>query len=277
VRLRIDLAYDGTAFHGWAKQTDLRTVQGELENALDTVLRTEGTTLVVAGRTDTGVHARHQVIHFDLAADALVAAAGRSAETPFDALRRRVNGVIGEDVRLHRVAEAPPGFDARFSAIWRRYAYRVADRAEWVDPLERSHVLTWQRELDLDAMNTAAGLVLGLQDFASFCKRREGATTIRTLLGLYWERIDGLAVANVRADAFCHSMVRSLVGCLLAVGDGRRPVDWPAEVLEARARDGAVTVVQARGLTLEQVAYAADADLASQAESTRALRSLDED
>jgi tRNA pseudouridine38-40 synthase len=183
--------------------------------------------------------------------------------------------VLDPDVRVRRLSEAPAGFDARFSAVWRRYAYRVADRPEAVDPLARAHVLAWPRPLDLDAMNDAAGRLLGEHDFASFCKRREGATTIRRLLDLSWDRgADGVLVATVRADAFCHNMVRSLVGCMIAVGERRRTPDWAGQVLAARQRDPAVTVVHPHGLTLEQVGYPADDELAVQAERARALRTL---
>jgi tRNA pseudouridine38-40 synthase len=275
VRLRIDLAYDGTGFHGWARQRQLRTVQGEVEQALDTILRATGTALTVAGRTDTGVHARGQVAHVDLDPEALVAVRGRRSEPPVDALARRLNGVLDPDVRILRLSEAPDGFDARFSAIWRRYAYRVADRPEAVDPLRRGHVLAWPRTLDTDAMNAASEALLGEQDFAAFCRKRAGATTIRSLLDLRWEREpSGVAVATVRADAFCHNMVRSLVGSLLAVGDGRRETDWPAQVLGGRQRDPAVKVVQARGLTLEEVRYPPDGDLATRARESRAVRTL---
>jgi tRNA pseudouridine38-40 synthase len=272
VRLRIDLAYDGSGFHGWARQDDLRTVQGDLEQALDTVLRTTGTSLTVAGRTDAGVHARAQVAHVDLDPDALVVAAGRSPEAPEDALVRRLNGVLDNDVRIHRVAEAAEGFDARFSALWRRYAYRVADRPEAVDPLTRGQVLAWPRPLDEAAMNAAAAMLVGEQDFAAFCRKREGASTTRTLLDLGWTREGGLLVADVRADAFCHNMVRALVGCLLAVGEGRQQPEWAHAVLRARVRDSAVKVVHAHGLTLEEVRYPPDDELASQARASRVLR-----
>lgn len=275
VRLRLDLAYDGARFHGWARQQGLRTVQGDLEAALDTVLRTSGTTLTVAGRTDTGVHARGQVAHVDVDEAALVASAGCSPEPSESALLRRLNGVLDPDVRLHRVSRAPAGFDARFSAVWRRYCYRIADRAEVVDPLTRSHVLTWPRALDLDRMNAAAALLLGEHDFASFCKQREGATTIRSLLELSWRRVGGVAEATVRADAFCHNMVRALVGCMIAVGEGRREPGWAGDVLAARVRDSAVTVVHPHGLTLEEVGYPADEELAAQAESARTVRTLE--
>jgi tRNA pseudouridine38-40 synthase len=274
VRLRIDLAYDGAGFHGWARQDGLRTVQGSLEAALDTVLRTRGNALTVAGRTDTGVHARGQVAHLDVDPDILAAATPRSDGPPTESLLRRLNGVLDPDVRIRRVAAAPPGFDARFSAVWRRYCYRIADGPTVVDPLTRGHVLAWPRPLDLALMNDAAARLLGEHDFASFCKRREGATTIRSLLDLSWTRVDGVAEATVRADAFCHHMVRSLVGCLIAVGEGRRAPAWAAEVLGRRARDSAVTVVRAHGLTLEEVGYPPDDQLAAQAEQSRVVRVL---
>ena len=273
--MRIDLAYDGSDFHGWAKQSGLRTVQEDLERAINTVLRTSGSNLTVAGRTDAGVHARGQVAHVDLADDLVTAAAGRSHEPTLNAVRRRLNGVLGPDVRIHRITEAPPGFDARFSAIWRRYAYRIADQQELVDPLMRSHVLTWPHPLDLDAMNAAAQHLLGEHDFAAFCRKRAGATTIRTLLDLRWERASsGIAVATVRADAFCHTMVRSLVGALIAVGEGRQQGDWPGEVLFRGQRNPAVKVSRAHGLTLEEVAYPPDGELAARAQEARAVRSL---
>lgn len=277
VRLRLDLAYDGSDFRGWAKQPGLRTVQGELEAAFDTILRTTGTRVTVAGRTDTGVHARGQVVHVDLADDALSGAPGRGESTPEEAMRRRLNGVVGNDLKIHRVGEAPEGFDARFSAIWRRYAYRIADDPALVDPLRRNHVAAWPRPLDLDAMNEASALLVGLRDFAAFCKKREGRTTIRTLLDLDWTRTDGILVANVRADAFCHSMVRSLVGCLTAVGDGRRTPEWAAEVMAGKVRPPDVTVAPALGLTLEEVGYPDVAELARQAQLSRAKRSLADD
>jgi tRNA pseudouridine38-40 synthase len=261
VRIRLDLAYDGTDFRGWAAQPGLRTVQGELTAALATVLRVPEVAVVCAGRTDAGVHARGQVVHADVEDGAL------------DGLLRRLNGVLPPDVRVRRVAAAPPGFDARFGALWRRYAYRIADDAALVDPLTRSHVLAWPRRLDVDAMNAASATLVGRHDFASFCKQREGATTIRTLQELSWSRQpDGVLVATVRADAFCHSMVRSLVGCLVAVGEGRKPAEWAADILRAEARNPAVAVAPAHGLTLEEVAYPPDDELAQRAEQTRARR-----
>lgn len=277
MRVRLDLAYDGSDFRGWAKQPGLRTVQGELEVGLDMILRQTGTTVTVAGRTDTGVHARGQVVHVDLADGVLPAIRGRRAATAEASLLRRLNGVIGQDVRIHRVTAAPAGFDARFSAIWRRYAYRIADDPTMVDPLRRSHVVTWQRPLDMEAMNEGAALLVGLNDFASFCKKREGRTTIRTLLDLHWSRDNGILVADVRADAFCHSMVRSLVGCLVAIGEGRHDPGWAVEVMAGRERPPNVRVVPAHGLTLEEVGYPDEAGLAAQAEASRNRRTLDPD
>ncbi|RYB93309.1 tRNA pseudouridine(38-40) synthase TruA [Nocardioides oleivorans] len=273
MRLRIDCAYDGTDFSGWAAQPGLRTAQGTLEAALATALRVPQVRVTVAGRTDAGVHARGQVAHLDVEPEVVEASAGRSTEAPPAALARRVDGILPPDLRVLRIREAPEGFDARFSAIWRRYAYRIADAQELADPLVRGHVLAWGRRLDVDAMNQASGPLVGLQDFAAFCKQREGATTVRTLLDLDWRRDDaGLVVGSVRADAFCHNMVRALVGSLIAVGEGRQPASWPAEVMAGRRRDQGVRVVHAHGLTLEEVGYPDDDELAAQATRARAKR-----
>ena len=262
MRIRLDLAYDGTDFHGWAAQPGLRTVQGELTLALATLLRVPSVEVVCAGRTDAGVHARGQVVHADL------------DEPPEpDVLVRRLNGILPADLRIRGAREVPAAFDARFGALWRRYAYRIADRPAVVDPLVRSHVLVWPRPLDEAAMNDAAALLVGRHDFASFCKQREGATTIRTLEELSWSRDPaGLVVGTVRADAFCHSMVRALVGCLIAVGEGRRPAAWAGDILRAETRDPSVAVVHAHGLTLEEVAYPPDDELEARAVQTRAKR-----
>lgn len=275
MRLRLDLAYDGTAFHGWAAQPKLRTVQGTLEAALAQVLRVPEVSTTCAGRTDTGVHARGQVVHLDVDEDVLVASAGRSTAPPAESLVRRLNGVLPDDVRVHRAHQVPDAFDARFSALWRRYAYRIADAPHLLDPLSRTSVLAWGRELDLEAMNAAAARLVGEHDFSAFCRKREGATTVRTLHELRWDRdASGLAVARVRADAFCHSMVRALVGCLVAVGEGRREPGWASDVLRAGVRDPGVTVIHAHGLTLEEVAYPPDDELAAQAAAARTVRVL---
>ncbi|WP_328915545.1 MULTISPECIES: tRNA pseudouridine(38-40) synthase TruA [unclassified Streptomyces] len=268
VRVRLDLSYDGAKFSGWAKQRTQRTVQGELESAIQTVLRLpDPVELTVAGRTDAGVHARGQVAHVDLPEDIWAAESGK--------LRRRLAGRLPWDVRVWRVSQAPAGFNARFSAIWRRYAYRVGDHPGGVDPLLRGHVLWHDRPVDVDAMNVAAKLLLGEHDFAAYCKKREGATTIRTLLDLRWERTaEGIAVATVRADAFCHNMVRALVGAMILVGDGHRPPGFPGEVLAGRVRHSAVNVVRPHGLTLEEVGYPPDDQLAARSREARNLRTL---
>jgi len=274
VRARLDFAYDGTEFSGWALQPGLRTVQGDLEAALARLLREETPTVVVAGRTDAGVHARAQVAHVDLSATAWSRLPGRAQRTPSEGLLAGLNGVLPPDIRVHAVAEAAPGFDARFSATERRYVYRINDGAVPADPLTRRFIVTHDRPLDVDALNAASGTLTGLRDFAAFCKRREGATTIRTLTEFSWARRDGLLEATVRADAFCHSMVRSLVGAVLPVGDGRRDLEWLAATAASDQRSPAVTVAPAHGLTLEEVVYPPDAELASRAETTRARREL---
>jgi tRNA pseudouridine38-40 synthase len=276
VRLRIDLAYDGSGFSGWAAQPGRRTVEEVLAEALGRVLRLPGPPgLTVAGRTDAGVHARGQVVHADVPAPAWPAAAGGQASTAAADQRivARLAAVLPADARVHAVAPAPDGFDARFSALWRRYSYRVCDDPARADPLRRHETLWSFRRLDLAAMNEAARSLLGEHEFAAFCRRRPGATTIRTLRVLDWRRDrDGLAVAAVVADAFCHNMVRALVGALLAVGEGRRPPGWPAEVLAAAVRDPAVRVVAPHGLCLEEVGYPPPAELAARAVETRNLR-----
>ena len=278
VRLRLDLAYDGSAFKGGARPPGLRTVQGEVEAALTMLLRaSQPVLLACAGRTDAGVNARGQVAHADVPADLWESLAARGPEAPV----RRLGGILAEDVRVRAMRPAPPGFDARWSALSRTYAYRVSDLAGGADPLLRSHVLahTGVRSglLDLDAMNAAAQALLGEHDFAAYCRRREGASTVRTLLDLRWEleADTGLAVMRIRADAFCHSMVRAIVGALLPVGDGRRPVGWPAQILTGRVREPDADVAPAIGLCLEHVAYPPEHDLRAQAQRARRFRGSD--
>jgi len=219
----------------------------------------------VAGRTDAGVHARGQVAHADVPGEAWAAAGATAA--------RRLHRLLPPDVRVRAIGPAPDGFDARFSALWRRYSYHVCDDPAAADPLRRRDTLWYPRPVDVPRMNEAARACLGEHDFAAFCRRREGATTVRELLRLEWARAaPGLAVATVTADAFCHNMVRALVGALLAVGDGRRQPAWLAQVLAAGVRDPAVTVASPHGLCLEEVAYPPAADLAARAALTRRVR-----
>ena len=265
VRLRLDLSYDGTGFSGWAAQPGRRTVQGVLEEALGRLLRLAPPKLTVAGRTDAGVHARGQVAHVDVPMESWQAEADR--------VLPRMAGLLPRDVRLRSAREVPAAFDARFSALWRRYSYRVCDDPSGPDPLRRNEIVGHRRPLDLDRMNAAAQLLRGEHDFAAFCRKRDGATTIRSLIRLDWAR-EGpdAAAATVVADAFCHNMVRALVGAMLAVGDGRKPAGWPAEVLGTRVRDPAVHVAPAHGLCLEEVRYPPDAELAQRAAQTRRTR-----
>ena len=268
MRLRLDIAYDGTEFHGWAAQRGLRTVQEELEAWIPRVLRlSEPVNLTCAGRTDAGVHARGQVVHLDLPEVADI-------DRTIADLAYRLRNVLPADLVVRRVSLAPPGFDARFSAIWRRYVYRIADSTP--DPLLRIHVTPLRTELDLQRINAAASRLTGLHDFAAFCKQREGATTIRNLLQLSARRTWGdVAEITVRADAFCHSMVRSLVGALVAVATGRRDAAWMVGLLDAGERVGEIRVMPPGGLTLEEVGYPRDRELAARAIEARARRSLD--
>jgi tRNA pseudouridine38-40 synthase len=276
VRLRLDLGYDGTEFVGWAAQPGQRTVEETLVAALGTVLRLDPPPrLVVAGRTDAGVHAIGQVCHLDVPASSWDSFPGRSVRPRERELLVRLAGVLPADLRVHRASLAPPGFEARFSALRRRYAYRICDHPAGVPPLRRHDVLAHRRPLDVVAMNAAAATLVGLNDFAAFCRRRDGATTIRTLLEYHWERDDaGFVTGTVVADAFCHSMVRALVGVVLPVGDGRRPVNWPAQVLAGAIRHPAVTVAGAHGLVLEEVVYPDDDQLAVRARESRTVRQL---
>jgi tRNA pseudouridine38-40 synthase len=268
-RVRLDLAYDGTEFAGWARQrSGVRTVQQVLEEALTAVLRVpEPVQLTVAGRTDSGVHASGQVAHFDLPEG--VWGAHR------EKLLRRLAGKLPMDVRVSKASVAPEGFDARFAATSRRYVYRVCDSQVGTLPTRRRFVLWHNRELDLDRLAEASRLLLGEHDFAAYCKKREGATTIRRLLDVHWERTRPDEVeATIEADAFCHSMVRALVAALLMAGDGRCAPEFPAEVLASKERHPSVNVLPPHGLTLEEVKYPSDAELAARVEETRKIRVL---
>ncbi|MDR7302501.1 tRNA pseudouridine38-40 synthase [Haloactinomyces albus] len=232
----------------------------------------------MAGRTDSGVHASRQAVHVDVAPFA----PGQGGRLPVDEsgipdlqqLCSRWNRILPGDVRVLNARVAAAGFDARFSALRRHYLYRVSDAPWGVDPLRRRNTLGWNRPLDVERLNAGARELLGLRDFAAFCKQREGATTVRELQCFSWERVEEhLVVARVSADAFCHSMVRSLVGSLLMVGDGRRESGWPAEILRSGVRTSAVA--PAHGLTLLDIDYPADDELAARAAHTRAVRTLE--
>jgi len=278
VRLRFKIAYDGTDFAGWAAQTGQRTVAGVLDDSLSTVFRTPVVSRA-AGRTDTGVHAVGQVAHCDVPAEALAYAYPRSprdGEPEFLPLVRRLGKFLPEDVRVLDVVRAPAGFDARFSALRRHYAYRLSTAPYGVEPQEARFVTPWPRPLDVDAMAEASRNLLGLRDFAAFCKHRDGATTIRDLQRLDWSRDGDAVTAYVTADAFCWSMVRSLVGALLAVGEGRREPSWCAELLTATRRSSDFAAAPARGLTFVGVDYPPDDQLEARMSVTRDVRTADE-
>ncbi|WP_199515822.1 tRNA pseudouridine(38-40) synthase TruA [Nucisporomicrobium flavum] len=265
-RLRLDVSYDGGDFSGWAAQPARRTVAGVLTEALARLVGADVPLgLTVAGRTDAGVHATGQVCHIDLPAPVW--------ETLSESLLRRLAALMPPDARVRAVTPVPSTFDARFSATFRRYEYRVTDTVFGPEPLRRHDTLGWVRPLDLGRLNEAAAGLVGLHDFAAYCKRKEHATTVRAITRLEWRRDpDGIAVATVQADAFCQAMVRSLVGAMLTVGDGRRDPGWPAKLLTLRERSSEVTVAPAHGLTLVAVGYPDESEYAERADATRRLR-----
>ncbi|AZN30982.1 tRNA pseudouridine(38-40) synthase TruA [Flaviflexus salsibiostraticola] len=281
-RIRLDLSYDGSGFHGWAAQPGLRTVEGVLTEALETILRRQ-IRLTVAGRTDAGVHAAAQTAHFDVEDEVWQRVPGRSSRTPGEALLTRLTGVMARgqvnrgigDIVIARVEQTSSDFDARFSAVGRRYRYRIDDRPV-PDVFARTRALRSEPLDDRLMMRAGAGLV-GEHDFLSFCKPREGATTIRTLRGLDVHRPGsgpdaGLLVLDLEADAFCHSMVRSIVGTLVEIGRGRRDPVWAQKRLAERSRSEGVVIAPAHGLTLEGVEYPDESRYAQQAEQARRVR-----
>lgn len=228
-----------------------------------------------AGRTDTGVHATGQVAHIDIPETAVAHAYSRTrrdGEPEFLALTRRLARFLPADVRVLGVRRAPRDFDSRFSALRRHYAYRLSTAPYGVTPQSARYVTAWSRPLDVEAMTQASQTLVGLHDFAAFCRHRDGATTIRDLQRLDWERDGDLVTAHVSADAFCWSMVRSLVGALLAVGEHRRSVAWCADLLNAERRSSDFTAAPARGLSLVGVDYPPDDQLGARILITRDLR-----
>ena len=279
IRLRLDISYDGTDFSGWAAQPDRRTVAGCVAEALAVLFRRD-VALVVAGRTDAGVHAIGQVAHIDVPRAGLIALAPRQSVVTDElaagrnGLLRRLAGLLPADIRVRQVSPAPDGFDARFSALRRHYRYRIG-AAEWgVEPDQRRYVFARRRALDVPAMAQAALGLIGLHDFLAFCKPREGATTVRELQDLRVLEQGDEVVIEVTADAFCHSMVRSVVGSLIAVGEHQVPIGRPAEQLASASRTAGVHIAPALGLTLVAVDYPADEDLTRRAVETRAVRAL---
>jgi len=263
-RLRLDLAYDGTNYAGWAKQPDQKTLQGSIEDALAKLIRTPVNT-VVAGRTDAGVHATGQVLHVDIP-EGVEASRYRPEEDiwDFDHFKFRLNQMLDEDIRVLRVDAAPVNFDARFSASARHYRYKLLDGNQDLPPLQRFDTATWFRPLDVDLMNQASVPMLGKHDFFTFCRYREGGTTLRTLLEFRWSRdAAGLVVCDIGADGFGWNMVRNLVGAAVCVGEGRFEATWMVEILNQRARVSDSYVFPARGLSLTQVDYPDAASLSN--------------
>ena len=272
-RLKIDLSYDGTNFAGWAKQPDQRTVQETIEEALTRITRHQVAT-IVAGRTDAGVHARHQIIHVDIPATPHISRY-RPDETEWDIenFYFRINQILDKDIRINSVVEAPANFHARFSAVARHYRYKILDNNRVLSPLQRVDATTWFRELDIDLMNEASSKMLGERDFATFCRFRPNSTTIRELQRFEWHRdSDGFVIADLSADAFGWNMVRNLVGAAVCVGENRYPVEWMSEILTAKSRVSDSYVFPGSGLTLMQVDYPADEDLLARIDMTLAKR-----
>jgi tRNA pseudouridine38-40 synthase len=267
IRFRVDFAYDGTRFSGWAKQPGQRTIQGELEKSITGLTRFD-VELVVAGRTDAGVHATAQVAHFDLPER-------DKYGKEWGDLAYRLNRMLDEDIRIKSILKAPPFFHARFSALRRSYTYKIGDSRNLVNPLLRYDIATWYRDLNLQSMNEASELLLGEHDFAAFCKTGGVGTTIRRLEKFNWRREGELLVADIVADAFCYSMVRNLVGAIVRVGEGRFAPTWVAQVLANRERVSESLVFPARGLTLVGVEYPKDDELAARATITMARRDED--
>ena len=256
LRLRLDLAYDGTNFFGWGKQPDRRTVQEEVEKAIAIISQSKIDS-IVAGRTDAGVHATGQVIHVDV-----------PESINLDEIAYKLNRILDEDIRIIQVSIAPEAFHARFSALRRSYIYKILDKNLPVPPINRFDIASWYRPLEVDSLNEASALVLGHHDFAAFCKFREGGTTIRTLEKFQWERQGDLLVASVVADAFCYSMVRNLVGAAVCVADGRKEPSWMGELLANKERVSDSLVFPARGLTLSSVEYPTNDQLLERAKVT---------
>ena len=265
-RLRLDIAYDGTHFFGWATQPGHRTLQDLVEEAISRISQTNIDS-IVAGRTDAGVHATGQVIHVDVP-DAMF-----DRELTYLDLRYKLNRILDEDVRIMSVSDAPQGFHARFSALRRYYSYKILDNNDVIAPLSRHDVASWYRPLDAVRMNEASALLLGHHDFAAFCKFKVGGTTLRTLEKYEWHRTEaGLLVADVVADAFCYSMVRNLVGAVVCVADGRQSPAWIEQLLANKERVSDSLVFPARGLTLYQVDYPSNDQLLERAKITVAKR-----
>jgi len=243
-RLRIDLTYDGSDLSGWAKQPGLRTVQEEVETALSTITRSKAAT-IVAGRTDAGVHAKHQVLHVDLPAD-----------IDSENLAFRLNQILKSDIRILSAMKAPEYFHARFGATSRRYQYKIIDGGQVTAPLDRYDSAEWFRSLDIDLMNQAGHSILGEHDFFTFCKHRQGMSTVKNLMKFDWHRDEkGVVIGVIEANSFGYNMVRNLVGAAVCVGEGRFEPSWLRKILDEKVRVSDSYVFPAKGLTLLSIQY----------------------
>jgi tRNA pseudouridine38-40 synthase len=241
--VRLDLAYDGTGFRGWARQPHVRTVQGVVEEALGRFLGEEPK-LSVAGRTDAGVHAEGQVASFTVG----------SSPVDLERLQRSLSSMVGPEVAVRSVRSMPDGFDARHSATGREYLYRI-DTGPVPDPFTARFV--WHRpgDLSIGRMRAAARHLVGEHDFASFCRAPQSGGTVRQLRRLTISSRGYRLEVRAEANAFLHQMVRSLVGTLVAVGDGRTDPESMRGILEARDRSRAGPLAPPHGLTLAKVSY----------------------
>ncbi len=282
-RIKIEIAYDGSNFNGWARQKDdpsyiskenpsgsIRTLQEEIEKALS-LLAHDPVQTIVAGRTDAGVHAIKQVIHADIPLNSFT-------DEPWDISNweYKLNRILTPEIRVKKVEQAPPYFHARFSALSRSYIYKIADNNQFISPLERLDVATWYRGLDVAKMNKLAARFIGEFDFVAFCKYRENSSTIREIQEFTVSRSkNNLVEVRITADAFCYNMVRSLVGALVAVGEGRFEENWALEILENKVRPSDSYVFPAQGLTLTNVNYPPDNELLERAKRTIGRRDLE--
>jgi tRNA pseudouridine38-40 synthase len=265
IRVRGKIAYDGKDFSGWGMQPDRRTVQGELETAIATLLRVDRVIVQCAGRTDAGVHASAQVIHFDIAE--------KDAMEMKD-LTYKINAILPEDISIQELEVTTADFDARFAALSRSYEYLIYQGNR--NPLLRDRAHRSYLPLDVQAMNEASQVLIGLHDFSAFCKKREGATTIRTLMKFDWtETDDGLIKVELEADAFCYSMVRGLIGAVLAIGEGKFDKAWLEDYLAGKEREAHVFAAPALGLTLVDVKYPEPEEYSKRIEETLQVRDSD--
>jgi tRNA pseudouridine38-40 synthase len=265
IRIRGKIAYDGKDFSGWGMQPDRRTVQGDLEDAISTLLRVDRVIVQCAGRTDAGVHATAQVIHFDIAE--------KDAMEMKD-LTYKINAILPEDISIQELEVTTADFDARFAALSRSYEYLIYQGQR--NPLLRDRAHRSYLPLDVQAMNDASQSLIGLHDFSAFCKKREGATTIRTLMKFDWSELpDGLIKVELEADAFCYSMVRGLIGAVLAIGEGKFDKAWLENYLAGKEREAHVFAAPALGLTLVDVKYPAPDEYAKRIAETLQVRDSD--